>query len=128
MFCASSGQIVLTAGDTGVIGFEAAEGGYIPTENDRAIFTVRDKVGGRRLIEKTVQPDAQSVTRVPFMAEDTAKLKPRGYVWDIRFALEAKEDMWPPRSRSFLEARSTIITAFQRMMERIRFSSSLSPG
>ena len=46
MFCASSGQIVLTAGDTGVIGFEAAEGGYIPTENDRAIFTVRDK--GRR--------------------------------------------------------------------------------
>ena len=26
MFCASSGQIVLTAGDTGVIGFEAAEG------------------------------------------------------------------------------------------------------
>lgn len=92
MFCASSGQIVLTAGDTGVIGFEAAEGGYIPTENDRAIFTVRDKVGGRRLIEKTVQPDAQGVTRVPFMAEDTAKLKPCGYVWDIRFALEAKED------------------------------------
>ena len=78
MFCASRGQIVLTAGDTGMIGFEAAEDGYIPTENDRAIFTVRDKVGGRRLIEKTVQPDAQGVTRVPFMAEDTAKLKPRG--------------------------------------------------
>ena len=70
--------------------FKKANRKFHPT--DSVIDCGGVKVGGRRLIEKTVQPDAQGVTRVPFMAEDTAKLKPRGYVWDIRFALEAAED------------------------------------
>ncbi|CSC53835.1 Uncharacterised protein [Vibrio cholerae] len=36
--------------------------------------------------------------------------------------------MWPPSSRSFFDARSTIMIAFQRMIERIRRSIVVSPG
>ena len=44
----------------------------------RVIFTARDKPGGRKLIEKVIQPDGEGVARIPFMTEDTADLKPKG--------------------------------------------------
>ena len=92
MFYASSGQIMITAGDTGIMGVHGKESGYQLTENDRVIFTARDKPGGRKLIEKVIQPNGEGVARIPFMTEDTADLKPKGYVWDIRVALEAEVD------------------------------------
>lgn len=92
MFCVRKGQIVMTAGDTGMMGVYGKESGYQMTENDRVIFTVWDKPGGRKVIEKTVQPDGEGVARIPFMTEDTAGLKPKEYIWDIRVALEAEVD------------------------------------
>ncbi|MNF43135.1 hypothetical protein D3C84_242080 [compost metagenome] len=45
-----------------------------------------------------------------------------------RVALEAKVEMWPPRSGSFLFARITVARAFQRISERMRRSMNRSPG
>ena len=92
MFCAKRGQILITAGDTGIAGFEPMEGGYVPKTNDRAVFTVRDKIGGRKRIEKVIQPDENGIVRVPFMPEDTKNLRLREYVWDIRYLLDVQED------------------------------------
>ncbi len=51
-------------------------------------------------------------------------LKPTSY----SVAPEAKEAMWPPRSPGLRLARTTVAIAFQRMMERMRHSSSALPG
>lgn len=92
MFCAGQGQIVITSGDTGIAGFIPAEGSCKPGANDRAVFTVRDRIGGRKLIEKTLEPDGEGIIRVPFIPEDTEKLRAREYVFDIRYYLDAQED------------------------------------
>lgn len=89
MFCVCGSEITLTAGDTGILAVIPDEDSYVPTEKDRAIFTVREKVGGRVVLKKTLTPEADGRVRIDFASGDTAKLKPRSYVWDIRFALDA---------------------------------------
>ena len=68
------------------------ETGYVPTANDRAIFTVRERPKRRALIEKTIAPEADGRFVVCFESEDTARLKPREYVWDVRLAIQANVD------------------------------------
>ncbi len=92
MFRVNGNQIAITAGDTALMAICPDETGYVPTENDRAIFTVRERPKRRTLIEKTIAPEADGRFVVCFENEDTAKLKPREYVWDVRLAIQANVD------------------------------------
>ena len=92
MFRVNGNQIAITAGDTALMAIFPDETGYVPTENDRAIFTVRERPKRRALIEKTIAPEADGRFVVCFENEDTAKLKPREYVWDVRLAIQATVD------------------------------------
>ena len=89
MFRVSGNQISITAGDTALMAISPDETGYVPTANDRAIFTVRERPKRRALIEKTIAPEADGRFVVCFESEDTARLKPREYVWDVRLAIQA---------------------------------------
>lgn len=89
MFRVSGNQISITAGDTALMAICPDETGYVPTANDRAIFTVRERPTRRALIEKTIAPEADGRFVVCFESEDTARLKPREYVWDVRLAIQA---------------------------------------
>lgn len=92
MFRVNGNQISITAGDTALMAICPDETGYVPTANDRAIFTVRERPKRRALIEKTIAPEADGRFVVCFENEDTAKLKPREYVWDVRLAIQANVD------------------------------------
>ena len=92
MFRVSGNQISSTAGDTALMAICPDETGYVPTANDRAIFTVRERPKRRALIEKTIAPEADGRFVVCFESEDTARLKPREYVWDVRLAIQANVD------------------------------------
>ena len=92
MFRVSGNQISITAGDTALMAICPDETGYVPTANDRAIFTVRERPERRALIEKTSAPEADGRFVVCFESEDTARLKPRDYVWDVRRAIQANVD------------------------------------
>lgn len=92
MFRVSGNQISITAGDTALMAICPDETGYVPTANDRAIFTVRERPKRRALIEKTIEPEADGRFVVCFESEDTARLKPREYVWDVRLAIQANVD------------------------------------
>lgn len=89
MFRVSGNQISITAGDTALMAICPDETGYVPTANDRAIFTVRERPKRRALIEKTIAPEADGRFVICFESEDTARLKPREYVWDVRLAIQA---------------------------------------
>ena len=92
MFRVSGNQISITAGDMALMAICPDETGYVPTANDRAIFTVRERPTRRALIEKTIAPEADGRFVVCFESEDTARLKPREYVWDVRLAIQANVD------------------------------------
>ena len=92
MFRVSGNQISITEGDTALMAICPDETGYVPTANDRAIFTVRERPKRRALIEKTIAPEADGRFVVCFESEDTARLKPREYVWDVRLAIQANVD------------------------------------
>ncbi len=92
MFRVNGNQIAITAGDTALMAICPDETGYVPTANDRAIFTVRERPKRRALIEKTIAPETDGRFVVCFENEDTAKLKPREYVWDVRLAIQANVD------------------------------------
>ena len=92
MFRVSGNQISITAGDTALMAICPDETGYVPTANDRAIFTVRERPKRRALIEKTIAPETDGRFVVCFESEDTARLKPREYVWDVRLAIQANVD------------------------------------
>ena len=92
MFRVNGMQIMMTAGDTGLLAIVPREGGYIPNGEDRAVFTVREKPGRRAVMEKTIVPEADGRVKIEFASADTAQLRPGSYVWDIRFALEAAVD------------------------------------
>ena len=92
MFRVSGNQISITAGDTALMAICPDETGYVPTANDRAIFTVRERPKRRAPIEKTIAPEADGRFVVCFESEDTARLKPREYVWDVRLAIQANVD------------------------------------
>lgn len=87
MFRVNGNQITMTAGDTGIIAIVPKEGSYIPTPEDRAIFTVRERPGRRALIEKIIVPEENGEVIVLLDSAETAKWRPREYAWDVRYAL-----------------------------------------
>lgn len=93
MFRVNGMQIMMTAGDTGLLAVIPDEEGYVPTAEDRAVFTVREKPGRHAVMEKTIVPEADGRVKIEFASADTAQLRPGSYVWDIRFALEAAVDV-----------------------------------
>lgn len=88
MFEVSGRMIRLSRGDTGLITFEVD--GLNLTEKDRAVFTVKRR-GGGVVLQKVIEPEGNRVL-VPFVNEDTEKLRPDVYEWDIRYVIEAVED------------------------------------
>lgn len=92
MFDITGTTITLTAGDTGLFGAAPEADGYRPTAADRAVFTVRERPGGRKLLEKVLVPEADGAVLVPLLHEDTERLRAGAYVWDIRYVLNAQTD------------------------------------
>ena len=92
MFRVNGMQIMMTAGDTGLLAIVPKEGGYTPTADDRASLTVRKRPGKRPLIEKVLVPESDGTVFAVFTSEDTEKLGGKEYCWEIRYALEAQTD------------------------------------
>lgn len=92
MFRVNGTQITMTAGDTGMLAIVPREGSYVPTADDRAIFTVRERPGRRALTEKIIAPQADGTVIVPLGSAETAKLRAREYAWDVRYALGVTTD------------------------------------
>lgn len=92
MFCVRKRQITITRGDTGLITVEP-QGGYTPTKEDRAIFTVAEMPGGKDVISKIITPDESGIVRIPLSSADTNDLpmgrRPKMYTWSLRYALGA---------------------------------------
>lgn len=88
MFEVHGNCIRISAGDTGVIRFEAE--GIELTPSDRAVFTVKRR-GGGAVIRKIVEPEGNAIL-VPFVNGDTEKLHADSYEWDIRYVLDAQLD------------------------------------
>lgn len=88
MFEVNGRMIRISRGDTGLITFEVE--GIELTENDRAVFTVKRRSGGV-VIQKVIEPEENKIL-VPLVNEDTDKLRPDTYEWDIRYVIEAVED------------------------------------
>ena len=51
MFRVNGMQIMMTAGDTGLLAVIPDEEGYVPTAEDRAVFTVREKPGRMDIVD-----------------------------------------------------------------------------
>ena len=92
VFRVNGNQITMTAGDTALMAICSDEKGYVPTADDRAIFTVRERPGRRALIEKVIVPEESGVVLVVFDSTDTEKLREREYCWEVKYALDAVED------------------------------------
>ena len=85
-------RILATRRDTGLIRLVPRPDGYIPTQEDRAVFTVCDRSGEHVLAEKTILPEEDGSVFVPFTQEDTLALETGIYLWSVRYALEAVTD------------------------------------
>ena len=89
MFRVNGMQIMMTAGDTGLLAIVPREGGYIPNGEDRAVFTVREKPGRRAVMEKTIVPEADGRVKIEFASAE-AMSGTFGSPWKRR---------WTPRER-----------------------------
>ena len=88
MFETKGRTIRLSAGDTGLIGFEVE--GVQVGENDLAVFTVR-KQNGELMMEKVLPPE-DNVYMLPFLNSETEQWREGEYMWDLRIALDAQTD------------------------------------
>lgn len=88
MFEAIGRTIRLSAGDTGLIRFEAE--GVQLAAGDLAVFTVRRR-SGELMMEKVLAPEG-NVFKVPFLNADTQRWREGEYLWDLRIALGAQTD------------------------------------
>ena len=88
MFETNGRTIRLSAGDTGLIGFEVED--VQLTEEDLAVFTVRRR-NGELMMEKVLTP-AENVYKLPFLNQDTEKWREGEYMWDLRIVMGAQTD------------------------------------
>lgn len=88
MFETNGRTIRLSAGDTGIIGFEVK--GTALAEGDLAVFTVRRR-SGEMMMEKVLTPE-DNVLKVPFLNADTERWREGEYLWDLRIVLGARTD------------------------------------
>lgn len=110
MFETNGRTIRLSAGDTGLIGFEV-EGTQVG-ENDLAVFTVRRR-NGELMMEKVLPPE-ENVYKLPFLNTDTEKWREGEYLWDLRVALGAQID-----AQGHVTGGREVITPFPPSVLRI---------
>lgn len=85
-------NIRMTAGDTATIVFYT-DTDYAFSENDRAIFAVREYVGeaarsrGELKIQKVMTPDSTGMVLMHLVNEDTEDMAPGRYDWDLRYVI-----------------------------------------
>ena len=88
MFEVNGRMIRISRGDTGMITFDTD--GFVLSEADRAVFTIKRRTGGM-VMQKVIAPENGKIL-LPFVSEDTEKLRPDVYEWDVRFVIDAVED------------------------------------
>ena len=99
MFLVNGTEITLSRGDTGAVRLSAnvtrldTGGPYTFGERDRAVFSI--KSGDIVMKEKCYQMTNNAFICV-FINQDTARLNPGGYSWDVRYVINAKYDTDAP--------------------------------
>lgn len=86
---AMGNTIRMPQGDTGVVKFVPDKREI--ASDDRALFTVVNR-SGATLLRKVLSPDDDGVFRLPFVYDDTARMKPDTYEWSIRVVHNATLD------------------------------------
>ena len=78
---AMGNTIRVPQGDTGVVKFvpEESEIGA----DDRALFTIASR-NGAAILRKVIAPQENGEFHLPFVYEDTARMKPDTYEWSLR--------------------------------------------
>lgn len=89
MFKVTGKKILITAGDTGIVGFRIT--GITATPKDRGILTIKTEDETEVIVEKVAIPD-ENIVRFPFVHEDTENWEEGTYTWDVRFITNAKFD------------------------------------
>lgn len=92
LFDVTGNQITLTSGDTGILSIVPEPSGRIPAPGDAAVFTVKDRVGGRTFIRKILSPDEAGVVTIVLSNADTEGMQSGVYVWDIRYVVSPVYD------------------------------------
>lgn len=93
MFKIENGQILLSIGDTAAFTVTARTD-YQFTEDDRALFTVKDGAG-EVILERVYALDTElgnGVFRVQLSNSDTDSLAAGVYSWDVRYVLHPYYD------------------------------------
>jgi hypothetical protein len=88
MFRIDGTKIILSVGDTGA--FDVTATGYTFGNNDRALFSIRDRYGNV-LFQKIYAMTNNSFT-VSFENGDTDTWLPGSYTWDIRYVINPTYD------------------------------------
>lgn len=80
-------QIRISRGDSG--SFYVESNGRRLTENDRVLFTVKNKARNARkevvYIERLYKPDCHGNALIEFSPVDTVHMTPGQYQWDLRY-------------------------------------------
>lgn len=91
-------QIRIPQGDTGNVKFVADSGNMNIASNgkiepeDRALFTIVSR-SGAMILRKVLSPNEELTEfQLPFVYDDTAKLKPDTYEWSLRIVREGVFD------------------------------------
>lgn len=92
MFDVIGRQVTITSGDTGIFDIVPDSSGRIPSDSDIAVFTVKDRIGGKILIQKKLTPNEKGIVTVVLNNSDTDKIKSGSYVWDIRYVVSPTYD------------------------------------
>lgn len=78
----SGNTIQIPQGDTGTVKFVAEKGEV--TSADKGVFTLAQR-SGMAILRKVLLPDMSDNTfHMPFVYDDTAKLRPDNYEWSFR--------------------------------------------
>ena len=90
MFSVDGYTITLSRGDTGAVKI-IADTDYAFTENDRALFSVKNGVG-EIVKQQAFALDASNSFTVTIFNADTDSLSPGAYTWDVRYVLNPYYD------------------------------------
>lgn len=90
MFKVEGNVITLSRGDTGALKF-TADTDYGFTENDRALFSVKNAIG-EVVKQQAFEIDENKAFVVTFFNADTDSLSAGTYSWDVRYIINPYYD------------------------------------
>lgn len=82
-------KVTLSRGDTGTLTIIAH--GYTFSDDDRAVFTVRNSVG-TVVKEEVYELEDGTTFEAVFENNETDQLKPGSYKWDVRYVIQPYYD------------------------------------